>query len=217
MSLENEDDNQDSKIKNDYSDEFEKIITDFVLDVKTSFPEYSSTIDEYYDNEVLKVGMLFDHIMKEFPEKFFDILYQNEEMFENKDNNTKELLPNIDFVELWNLDGISSTTKDKLWKYLQLILFNVVSHVKSNETFGETAKLFEAIDESEFRDKLEKTIDDMSSLFEEMQNTFNEEKDNDVNEENAGESEEGKKKEKKICLIKIIYQMQMIYIITYHL
>lgn len=197
MSLENEDDNQDSNIKNDYSDEFEKVITDFVLDVKTSFPEYSSKIDEYYDNEVLKVNMLFDHIMKEFPEKFFDILYQNEEIFENKDNNSKELLPNIDFVELWNLDGISSNTKDKLWKYLQLILFNVVSHVKSNETFGETAKLFEAIDESEFRDKLEKTIDDMSSLFEEMQNTFNEEKDNNENEENEGESSEEKKEGKK--------------------
>ncbi len=152
-----------------YSKEFENIMTDFINDLKNSFTEYHTIINTYYnDDETLKMDMLFQYVMREFPEKFFDILYENDDFFENKDNNKKELLPGIDFVELWNLEGLTDSIKEKIWKYLQLLLFSVVSHVKSNESFGDTAKLFEAIDENEFKEKLEKTISGMSSLFEDM-------------------------------------------------
>jgi len=180
-----------------YSKEFEKIITDFVDDIENSFEEYNDVIKTYYihteTESKLNVQLLFDHVMMAFPEKFFDILYQKEELFEKSENNKKELLPNIDFVELWNLDGITDSIKEKIWKYLQLVLFSVVSHVKSNESFGDTAKLFEAIDESEFRDKLEDTIKDMSSMFENMGINIDE-------EEEEGEEEDNntnKKQEKK--------------------
>lgn len=180
-----------------YSKEFEKIITDFTNDIKISFSEYEDIINNYYTYEEiepkLNVDMLFNHVMNEFPEKFFDILYQNEELFEKSENNKKELLPNIDFVELWNLDGITDSIKEKIWKYLQLVLFSVVSHVKSNESFGDTAKLFEAIDENEFRDKLENTINDMSKLFEQMgldmENDETEETDENKEKDGNEESE----------------------------
>ena len=177
-----------------YSVEFEKIITDFVNDIKVSFTEYEDVIATYYTYDEtepkLNIDMLFNHVMEEFPKKFFDILYQNNELFEKSENNKKELLPNIDFVELWNLDGISDSIKEKIWKYLQLVLFSVVSHVKSNESFGDTAKLFESIDEKEFRDKLENTIGDMSKIFETMGlNTDNQEdldENDDENEDDDG-------------------------------
>lgn len=208
MSFENVPENvheqSEKKPELSYSNEFEKIITDFVDDIENSFEEYNDVIKTYYvHNEKeskLNVQLLFEHVMREFPEKFFDILYQHEELFEKSENNKKELLPNIDFVELWNLEGITDSIKEKIWKYLQLVLFSVVSHVKSNESFGDTAKLFEAIDESEFRDKLENTIKDMSSLFEgmginpdNMSNTcFDNNEDNDESEK-GNESKEQRK------------------------
>lgn len=172
MSVESE--NTDENVKfgtqeKTYSKEFESIMNDFIKDLKNSFSEYDTIINTYYnDDGNLKMDMLFQYVMREFPEKFFDILYENDEFFENKDNNKKELLPGIDFVELWNLEDLTDSIKAKIWKYLQLLLFSVVSHVKSNESFGDTAKLFEAIDETEFKEKLEKTIDGMSSLFEDI-------------------------------------------------
>ena len=177
-----------------YSKEFEKIIIDFINDIKLSFSEYQDIINNYYTYEEiepkLNIDMLFNHVMTEFPEKFFDILYQNDEMFEKTENNKKELLPNIDFVELWNLEGISDSIKEKIWKYLQLVLFSVVSHVKSNESFGDTAKLFEAIDENEFRDKLENTISDMSKLFEEMGLNMENEQENEEENEESNKTED---------------------------
>ena len=180
-----------------YSKEFEKIITDFVDDIENSFGEYKNIITTYYihneEESVLNTQFLFDHVMREFPEKFFDILYQREELFEKSENNKKELLPNIDFVELWNLEGITDTMKDKIWKYLQLVLFSVVSHVKSNESFGDTAKLFEAINETDFRDKLEDTIKNMSSMFENMGINIDEEDEDEEEDEEGEEDNEGKK------------------------
>jgi hypothetical protein len=185
--------NEDQSNQLSYSKEFEKIITDFVDDIENSFEEYRNVITTYYiHNEVeskLNTQLLFDHVMREFPEKFFDILYQNEELFEKKEDNKKELLPNIDFVELWNLDGITDTIKDKIWKYLQIVLFSVVSHVKSNESFGDTAKLFEAINETEFRDKLEDTIKNMSKMFEDL--------DINIDSEDEKDDEEGDDNNKK--------------------
>ena len=57
-----------------------------------------------------------------------------------------------------------------LFKYLQLVLFSVVSDVKSENSFGDTAKLFENINEDELKNKLEKTLNDMQGLFEEQAN-----------------------------------------------
>lgn len=199
MSLENDNFEKEflnekvSEDENKYSKEFEKLMNDFIVDLKTSFNEYENVINNYYENDELKYDFLFDHVMKEFPEKFFDILYENEELFENTKENKKELLPGIDFVELWHLDGISDGIKEKIWKYLQLVLFSVVSHIKSDESFGDTAKLFEAINEDEFRDKLEKTIGDMSSLFENMGLNEEENKDEDENIQDDDNTENTKK------------------------
>ncbi len=99
-----------------------------------------------------------------YPDKFFDILYQNEEMFANEEANLN-FLPSIDFRVLWK-ENISTNTKETLWKYLQLILFSTVSNVDSGESFGDTAKLFEAINQDEFKNKLEETMKGMQEMFE---------------------------------------------------
>jgi hypothetical protein len=109
------------------------------------------------------VQSVYEHIKQVFPERFFDILYKNEEIFTKEDINT-EFLPGIDFKDLWKAD-ISVNTKDTIWKYLQIILFSVIGKVNSQDSFGDTAKLFESINEDELKQKLEETMSNLQNMM----------------------------------------------------
>ena len=159
-------------------DEFRKIIKDLVRDILITFPEYREKLNEHIvnivtynetDDEINTATMtasckeVFEYCKKVFPERFFDILYQNVDIFTNPNINT-DFLPDISFGELWNTD-ISDNTKTTIWKYLQLLLFTVITSVNNDSSFGDTAKLFEAIDESELKGKLEETMKHMHEMF----------------------------------------------------
>ena len=151
-------------------DGFVKIIKDFLQDILTTFPEFEKNLDDMLQNVLLpspddkKIKQLFEYCSKTYPERFFDILYQNSDIFSSSETNTF-FLPNIDFNEIWKED-ISEKTRNIIWKYLQLILFSIVGFQTEGKSFGETAKFFEAIDENEFKNKLEETISQMGDLFE---------------------------------------------------
>jgi hypothetical protein len=100
-----------------------------------------------------------------YPERFFDILYQKVEIFDNESSVNTEFLPGISFKYLWQCD-ISEKTKETIWKYLQMVLVCIIGSVDNKEAFGDTSKLFEAINEDEFKGKLEKTLEGMQGLFE---------------------------------------------------
>jgi len=178
--------------------EFNKIIKDFVNDLHTTFSDIitedkyqklflfiKDVVDESEYN--LYVKELFDYCKNIYPERFFDILYQNNDIFCNEEINTN-FLPELDFKLLWKED-ISDNTRETMWKYLQLVLFTIITSVKNEKSFGDTAKLFEAINEDEFKSKLEDTIGEMSKMFENinfnMENECNDNSDNqDVSYEN---------------------------------
>ncbi len=165
-----------------------KVLQDLVRDLLLTFPELSEAIDPrlrvIYDGEESvradkAVESLVEYFNTVYPERFFDILYQNEEMFTNEEANLK-FLPNIDFKVLWR-ENISANTKDTLWKYLQLILFTTVSNVDNGESFGDTAKLFEAINQDEFKSKLEETMKGMQEMFENVEKDENGEAKSNIN------------------------------------
>ena len=139
-------------------EEFYKIINDFVNDILTTFPEYSGVIGRWWNRETDNIEearkketlFVFKHCIKVFPERFFDILYKNVEIFNNDSEVRTDFLPGIVFNQLWNLD-ISDNTKETIWKYLQLILFCVIGTVNNSNDLGDTAKLFEAINEDELK------------------------------------------------------------------
>lgn len=175
--------------------EFKKIMIDMTKDILTSFPEQEQNLQKdlknlvfEIDKETLEASLqyVFDYCKTFYPSKFFDILYQNNSIFENEDT---EFLPGINFKALW-LENISDKTRETIWKYLQLVLFTIVSSISDGDnfgdTFGDTAKLFEAINENEFKTKLEETISQMQNLFGEMK------EDSGAGEE-TGEGAEGKK------------------------
>jgi hypothetical protein len=165
-------------------EEFTKVIRDFVNDLRTTFPEYETFISKwwkdkahynYIDNEddrnqayeksVSKsTKLLFNFCQKKFPPRFFDILYQNEDMFKEDSDIDTEFFPNIHFKNLWQCD-ISKNTRDTIWRYLQLIMFAIIGTIENKDAFGDTAKMFEAINGDEFKGKLEETLSHMQNLF----------------------------------------------------
>jgi hypothetical protein len=104
-----------------------------------------------------------------YPSLFFDLLYENDELFENNEKNTK-FFKNIDFKLIWK-ENISDNTKKIIWKYLQLVLFSLSNTIDGAETFGDTAKLFEAIDEDELKSKLEEVVGSMNDIFDVSKNS----------------------------------------------
>ena len=161
-------------------DEFYKIINDFTADILITFPEYNGIIGKWWnrrtDNieESIKKETLFAfrHCVGRFPERFFDILYKNGDIFSESSEVNTEFLPGIVFKQLWTLD-ISEHTKDTIWNYLQLILFSVIGTVHSSSDLGDTAKLFEAIDEDELKLKLEETMKGMQQIFDTKETPIN--------------------------------------------
>lgn len=156
--------NKTEKSKND----FNKIVIDFCKDLLNTFPE----INDNMDDDLVKVlngdenGLenVYGYCKKVFPERFFDILYQNADIFTDEKVNTC-FLPGVEFKKLWACD-ITDMTRETMWKYLQLILFSIVSDISEGESFGDTAKLFEAINENEFKNKLDETINNIKNMFE---------------------------------------------------
>jgi len=173
--------NTQSNVQNDSlnilcdNTEFLKIIKEFIPDLLNTFPEYSSTLhsglnDILTDTNSVEVVEVYEHCINTYPKLFFDILYQNDEMFLDSTKNTT-LLPGIDFADLWKQD-ISENTKKVLWKYLQLILFSIINDIKDENTLGDTKKLFEAINEDELKQKLEETLTEMQNIFDVSNQNF---------------------------------------------
>jgi len=173
-------------------DEFSKVIKDLIRDIKVTFPEVCPLISKwwkdvsefsYIDNEEERtkafeesqqagIKFLFTFCQKKFPPRFFEILYQNEEMFKQDSDIDTEFLPHIHFKNLWQFD-ITQKTRDTIWKYLQLILFSIVGSLENREAFGDSAKLFEAINGDDFKNKLEETLSQMQGLFDSQPSSEN--------------------------------------------
>lgn len=165
-------------------EEFKKVIKDFVRDIRTTFPEYETFVEKWWKGreyfasmeneeereaiiaktEANNMKFIFKFCLKRYPPRFFDILYQNTEIFTEDSEIDTEFLPYIHFKNLWQCD-ISDKTRETIWKYLQLILFSIVGSLENREAFGDTSKLFEAINEDEFKSKLEETLNGMQDIF----------------------------------------------------
>lgn len=144
-----------------------KIVKDFVRDILITFPECKELltqgiIDITLDNlETDDAKSVYKYCEKYYPDKFFDILYEKDELISGDDS---YFLPNIQFSKLWKED-ITDRTRQTIWKYLQLILFSVVQNSEENFFGDNTSKLFEAINQDEFKGKLEETLNDMQNIF----------------------------------------------------
>jgi hypothetical protein len=161
-----------------YTDEpisFYKIIKDFTCDLIRTFPELKENdyicegLINILNNNLnsLDATEIYDYCKRVYPEHFFNILYKNESIFSPDASGNTYFLPNINFTQLWS-SNISENTKNVIWQYLQLILFSVVPETENMSSFGDTAKLFEAINEDEFTAKIEETFNGFAQMCEDM-------------------------------------------------
>jgi len=166
-------------------EEFSKVMKDLVEDIQNTFPEMNSLIAkwwkpsstfDYIDDERERkekieksradsILFLFKFAQKKFPPRFFDILYENNEIFQEDSVVDTEFLPHIHFKNLWQFD-ISDKTRETMWKYLQLIMFSIVGSIQNKDAFGDSDKFYEAFNQEDFKTKLEETLNKMQVLFE---------------------------------------------------
>ena len=139
------------------NEEFKKIIDDFVADLICSYPELKSKFEQ------LDYDAIHTHCKSIYPENFFFILYENNEIFD--DDARKFLLPEIDFKQIMNDDTLSESSKKTIWKYIQLILFSVCNQLKDRKDFGDANMLFEAIKEDDLHKKIQETMEEMKHIF----------------------------------------------------
>ena len=145
-------------------EKFPSVMRDFLSDLSTTFPEYKYLWDTWLLDNANMVD-LYQYCLTVYPERFFDILYQNDEIFLTTSVVNTVFLPNVEFKMLFSVTDISENTKKTMWKYLQLILITIMSSIKSSASFGDAASLFEGIDEGELQQKLSETIGGLSEFF----------------------------------------------------
>ena len=134
------------------SEKFNQIISDFKKDLLITFPELSLSIGE---------SDMLAHCSEMYPKIFFEILYENEKLFETP----CFLLPNIDFSILMKDASVTDKTKKTIWKYLQLIMFSVLEKLNTKDSFGDTSKIFEGVKEEELHKKIAETMEGMKDFF----------------------------------------------------
>ena len=149
-----------------------RILKDFMADILTTFPEYAECIESYaiqsVSGPVLEnedMNRFVEYVQECYPARFFDILYKNEDIFSSESEINVNFIPGLDFKKIWSTEGITDTIKETIWKYLQVILFSVINGVNSHDSFGDTAKLFEAINEEDFKSKLEETMNSLQDAM----------------------------------------------------
>jgi hypothetical protein len=160
---------------------FKTVIADFTNDLSTTYSEYSYLWSKWNNAEVSEGELkeLFDYSVKVYPERFFDIIYQNTDIFKDDSEVNVNFLPNVNFKLLFNCDDISENTKKTIWKYLQLILFTVVGGVKDKTNFGDTMNLFDGINEGDLQEKLKETMTGLTDFFKNVESKMDSENTNE--------------------------------------
>ena len=112
-----------------------------------------------------EVRYVFEYCITIFPERFFDILYQNDDIFKPNSHVNTFFLPGVDFKMLYNCENVSATTHQTIWKYLQVLLLSAIGSIKDKTNFGDAMNIFDGVSEEELQEKLKETIDSLGSFF----------------------------------------------------
>lgn len=149
-------------------EKFDEFVRDFIADLTATFPEHAQLWQKWSSPTDADLRELFAYFLSVFPERFFDIIYQSDDLFKPESTTNTKFLPDVDFKILYNSEGVSETTKKSLWKYLQLILFSAINSVKDKTGFGDAMNMFSGVDETELHEKLQETMKGVESFFKSM-------------------------------------------------
>jgi hypothetical protein len=140
---------------------------DFTRDLSITFPEYKHLWEKWTTLEMpeSEVRNVFEYCITILPERFFDILYQNDDIFKAESTTNTRFLPDVDFKVLYNCENVSEKTHQSIWKYLQVLLLSAISAVKDKTNFGDAMNMFDGVSEDDLQEKLKETMDSLNSFF----------------------------------------------------
>ena len=169
------------------------IIIDFTNDLTKVFPEYAFLWEKWLTADDAEYEKLNQHFMAVFPERFFDIMNSNMDIFSAESDANVMFLPDVDFKLLFNCAGVSEGTKTSMWKYLQLLLFTVLGSVKDTTNFGDTLDMFESMNETDLQDKMKETMAGLEDFFKGMgsDSNYSEEQDDTTSSSSDPSSDHG--------------------------
>jgi negative regulator of replication initiation len=161
----------DNTNENTIPENFQTVILDFTKDLSITFPEYTYLWAKYVNTNLPEEELieLYNYCLSVYPERFFDILYQTDDIFKPDATTNTLFLPNVEFKLLFNCEGVSENTKKSIWKYLQLVLFTVIGGVKDKTKFGDTMNMFEGMNEEELQGKLKEAMEGITDFFKHME------------------------------------------------
>lgn len=196
---------------------FKVCIQDFTSDLSITFPEFQHQWARWQNPELpnSEWEKLLEYCKKTYPERFFDLLYKNEEIFAqpgaegnvkvedvNSDEDEDEMeekrevdvyfLPTVDFRRLYNCEGVTDSTKESIWKYLQMILFLIMKTVKTSSAFGDSEDLFAGVDEKELQEQMKNTLENLAEFFQKTEEEMNQQEEEESNEKTENHRPEGK-------------------------
>uniref|UniRef100_A0A6C0K1I2 Uncharacterized protein n=1 Tax=viral metagenome TaxID=1070528 RepID=A0A6C0K1I2_9ZZZZ len=147
--------------------DFANILVDFTRDLSITFPEYKHLWEKWTTLEMpeSEVKNVFEYCITVLPERFFDILYQNDDIFKSESTTNTIFLPGVDFKLLYNCDNVSEKTHQSIWKYLQVLLLSAISAVKDKTNFGDAMNMFDGVSEDDLQEKLKETMESLNSFF----------------------------------------------------
>jgi hypothetical protein len=148
------------------------VISDFANDICITFPEHQQVMEKWRSNiNTDDLLFIYQYCLTVYPKRFFDILYQNDDLFKSDSEHDTAFFPGLDFKILFGCTDISENTKKSLWKYLQLVLFTIVQDIKDKSSFGDSMNFFEGIEEKDLHEKLKDTMTGISDFFNKMKDT----------------------------------------------
>ena len=84
---------------------FKNVIIDLINDLTIVYPEYTFMWSMWNTADDAEYEKLFKHCLAVFPERFFDIMYTNADIFKSDSTLNVMFLPNVNFRLLFNCDG----------------------------------------------------------------------------------------------------------------
>lgn len=145
-------------------EKFRATMVDFARDLTITFPEYAMSWSKWLEPDV-EMDSLLQHCLAVYPERFFDILNQNADIFAHDSGVNTMFLPGVEFKALFHCEGITEKTRESLWKYLQVILFMLVGSIHDKSDFGPSMNLFDGVNEEELQDKLKDVMESLGTFF----------------------------------------------------
>jgi hypothetical protein len=165
----------------------------FIKDIVSTFPEFKTVVQEYY-NEFLESGDSNDdkHV-KRFMRKIKDFKSQFGKKDESMFSESVFLIKNVDFKVIWESEELSESNKETIWDYLQTLFVLGETIISDSDKIKKMVQNFKTLRENSGKsnETSESTIDldendEMTQVIKNLSERATRQNTNDNDNNNSG-------------------------------